>query len=347
MCHTLSEQSEPAKALRAGEARHRLVRTWRGVLLVTTIALIAYLLRNLPYLSAVSPLIIAVILGAIWRNTIGANAWAHDGIKFAMRPLLRLAIVLLGFQITLVQLSSIGTARLVLTIAIVAFTFVVTRWIGRRLGVDAKLAELIAAGTSICGASAILATNTVTKASDSDVTYAVSCITLFGTISMLLYPFAIHLLALGPESYGIWVGASVHEVGQVVAASSQGGQPAADAAVITKLARVLALGPLILLLGVFAKRKAATATLAGEAAPVPWFILGFCIAIVLASVIDIPQPLKASLSFSATFLLTIALAAIGLETRFSELLARGIRPLILAALSTIVIMLLSYGLLVH
>lgn len=345
MCQSLSDERHATEPLQAGGAKQWLARTWPGVLLVFGITLAAYLLRNATHLSAISPLIIAVILGAIWRNTIGTHVWAHDGIKFATRPLLRFAIVLLGFQITLVQLLSIGTGRLALTISIVAITFVVTCWIGRRLCVDTKLAELIAAGTSICGASAILAANTVTKASDADVTYAVSCITLFGTISMLLFPFALSVLALPPEHYGIWVGASVHEVGQVVAASYQGGEAAGDAAVITKLARVLALGPMILALGIYAKRLSA-AQPSVKMIPVPWFVVGFCLAIGFASAIEISHAVKATLSFSATFMLTIALAAIGLQTHFSELRTRGIRPLILAAASTLLIAMFSYLLLV-
>ena len=152
-------------------------------------------------------------------------------------------------------------------------------------------------------------------------------------------------MALTPEHYGIWVGASVHEVGQVVAASYQGGEAAGDAAVITKMARVLVLGPMIFALGIYVKRSsAASATV--KMIPIPWFVIGFCLAIALASAIEISQAVKITLSFFATLLLTIALAAIGLQTQFLELRARGIRPLVLAATSTLLITIFSYLLLV-
>src|SRR5262249_55721968 len=124
-----------------------------------------------------------------------------------------------------------------------------TVWLGRQLSVDRKLTELIAAGTSICGASAVVATNTVTRASDEDVAYAVACVTVFGSASMLLYPVTAGLLQLTPHAFGLWAGASIHEIAQVVAAAFQNGVDAGNYGTIAKLSRVMLLAPLVLALG--------------------------------------------------------------------------------------------------
>jgi uncharacterized integral membrane protein (TIGR00698 family) len=317
---------------------------WGAFLLITSITLFAHLIHRAS-LTRVSPLILAVVIGAMWRNLIGLSPDARAAAKLATRPVLRLAIVLLGFQITFTQLLGIGLKGLSLTLAIVALTFIMTECAGRIIGVDAKLTQLIASGTAICGASAIVATNIVTKASDSDVAYAISCITLFGTTGIFVYPLLLQIFGLSPEAYGIWVGASIHEVGQVVAAGYQAGTEAGDIALITKLARVLALGPMILLLGLYANRLLQTRTASTDAPAVPGFVLGFCAAVVLASTFDISQSIKSLVANSANLLLTIALTAIGLETQFSELRARGLRPLILGGTSTVFISAVSYMLL--
>jgi len=138
-----------------------------------------------------------------------------------MRRLLRFAIVLLGFQITLTQLAAVGAKGVFIVIGVLLATFGFTLATGRSLGVDCKLTELIAAGTSICGASAVVATNSVTQASDGDVAYAIACVTIFDSIAMFVYPVLPRLLHLDGEAYGLWSGASIHEMTQVAAASFQ------------------------------------------------------------------------------------------------------------------------------
>ncbi|TIU26123.1 MAG: putative sulfate exporter family transporter, partial [Mesorhizobium sp.] len=158
---------------------------WAGVVpgfvLVAMITSVAYSVRNLSGLTLFSPMILAVVAGMVYSNVLGTPAHAKAGIAFAQRRLLRFAIVLLGFQLTLGQVAGIGLGGVCIVAATLGATFFFTVTFGRLIGVDAKLAQLIAAGTSICGASAIVATNIVTDARDEDVTYAVAAITLFGT----------------------------------------------------------------------------------------------------------------------------------------------------------------------
>lgn len=196
------------------------------------------------------------------------------------------------------------------------------------IGVDRKLAELIAAGISICGASAIVATNIVTNARDEDVAYAVASITLFGTIAMLAYPLLATLLHLDQRSFGLWAGASIHEVAQVIGAGFQNGALAGETATVTKLARVAMLAPMVIMLGFLAHRKVESES--SGRAPVPRFIIAFAIVVAINSIVEVPAGIRAMIALLTTALLTMGLAAMGLQADVSEIRSRGLRPLLLA-----------------
>jgi uncharacterized integral membrane protein (TIGR00698 family) len=300
----------------------------------------ALLLRQMSGLSALSPMIVSIILGALLHNTLGTPVVAKPGVAFSLRWILRFAIVLLGFQLTTQQVLDVGTAGFAVIVISLIACFIVTKPLGAVLGVDAKLTELIAAGTSICGASAVIATNTVTKAPEEDCAYAVACVTLCGMVAMVLYPVLSHVFGLTPRDFGLWTGASVHEVAQVVAAAYQTGKEAGDYATITKLTRVIMLAPMIMALGALTPRHANGG--AGQArAPLPYFALWFIAAIAVNSAIDIPPSLKEHIVSTTTFLLALALAAMGLSTDLRKLAPRGARPLVLGALSSLFIAFIS------
>jgi len=320
-----------------------------GLLLTFILAAFAFELRSLSGITALSPLIIAIALGMVFHNTMGTPDTFKPGVVFSMRRLLRFAIVLLGLQLSFAQLVRVGTAGLAIILVTLVASFVFTAWLGRRFHIDRKLAQLIAAGTSICGASAVIATNTVTRAPDEDVAYAVACVTVFGSASMLLYPALGGLAHLAPHAFGLWAGASIHEIAQVVAAAFQNGTSSGHFATIAKLSRVMMLAPMILALGYLsAKRPQSTASdLAKEptqSLPMPWFVLGF-IAMMLFNSFDlIPHVDKVYLGQATTFLLTVALAAMGLETDIGKLRAKGWRPLLVGAGSWLFISAFSLGL---
>src|ERR1700745_1213426 len=217
-----------------------------GVALAGAIAVAAFLMRQIHGLGAFSPMILAIMLGMAFRNVIGTPPAVQPGIAFSMRRLLRAAIILLGFQITFTQIASVGPKGLLITAIALVATFAFTVRAGRVLGVGRKLTELIAAGTSICGASAIVATNTVTDAHDEDVAYAVACVTVFGSIAMFAYPLLPAALHLDARAYGLWSGASIHEIAQVIAAAFQDGRQAGEFATVAKLTRVAMLAPVVL-----------------------------------------------------------------------------------------------------
>lgn len=306
-----------------------LISLLPGLLLTGSIAAAAFALRQLPGVGILSPMILAIVIGIAFHNLIGTPARAKAGVTFSLRRVLRFAIILLGLQLTAAQVAEVGaTGIAVIAITLVA-TFTFTKWTGRLLGVDGKLAELIAAGTSICGASAVIATNTVTDAPDEDVAYAVACVTVFGSIAMFVYPLLPGLLGLSPHAYGLWAGASIHEIAQVVAAAYQDGTQAGDFGTIAKLSRVMMLAPVVIALGFMARRARSTEHSRAKPVSLPWFVLGFVALVAVNSIITIPAPAKAAIVTATTFLLSVALAAMGLETDVAKLRIKGLRPFFL------------------
>lgn len=336
-----AETAEPATRL---DAARRLVP---GLFLAALIATQAFALHALPAFASVSPLILAILLGMAFHNIVGTPARAAPGIAFAAKRVLRLGVMLLGLQLTYEQILRVGGIGVAVLAATLIATFVFTVWLGRRLGVERKLAELIAAGTSVCGASAVMATNTVTRGADEDVAYAVACVTVFGSISMLLYPVLGSRLGLDAHAYGLWAGASIHEVAQVVAAAFQHGQEAGEFGTVAKLSRVMMLAPLVLALrhiALAARRKRADTSETAARVPLPWFVLGFVALVLINSQGIVPVGVKALAVPSTLFLLAVALAALGLTTDVAKLRAKGWRPLVLGAGAWIFITLFSIGL---
>lgn len=319
-----------------------------GLLLASAIAASGYLLRRLPGMTTFSPMILAILLGMAFHNLIGTPAFAKSGVTFSLRRLLRIGIILLGLQLTITQVIEVGNRGILIIAATLVATFAFTLWMGKLLGVDRKLAQLIAAGTSICGASAVIATNTVTNAHDEDVAYAVACVTVFGSVAMFTYPLLPELLHLDPHAFGLWTGASVHEIAQVVAAAFQDGKTAGEFGTIAKLSRVMLLAPIVLALGLITARNSAERDPAAMATssrpPMPWFVLGFVALVGLNSLITIPAANKVWIAAATTFLLSVALAAMGLETDIRKLTAKGVRPALLGLLAFLFIASFSLGL---
>jgi uncharacterized integral membrane protein (TIGR00698 family) len=316
-----------------------------GIWLTTGLAAIAYLLRTLPGFSLFSPLILAIVLGMLVRNTVGMPHICQAGVGFTLKRILRLAIILLGLQLSLVQVMAIGLNGLAIIVLTLISTFGFTCWIGQQLGVRANLTYLIAMGTSICGASAVIATSAATEGPDEDTAYAVAIVTLFGTLSMLLYPILRLCFNLSPEAFGLWCGASIHEVAQALAAAFQVSAASGDLASIAKLSRVLWLAPMVVWVGIltFTTHRSKT-ELKPVAIAVPWFVVYFLLFILLNSLNLVPTDLKSIVGSINQFLLTTAMAAMGLETKLKHLQTIGLKPLYLGGLSWLFISVVSYQL---
>ena len=312
-----------------------------GLALTAGIAALAFALRLVRGVATLSPMILAVLLGAVLHNFVGAPPATHEGAAFSLRRILRFSIVLLGLQITARQAADLGPGALATIVTALVATLGFTIVLGRALGVPRGLALLIGVGTSICGASAVLAAKAATGGKDEDAAYAVACVTLFGTLAMFAYPLAQGLLHLSPRAYGLWTGASIHEIAQVVAASFQGGAEAGQFGTIAKLTRVAMMAPVVILLGEMTARLG----LAGEGArcrpPFPWFLVGFLALSAFNSFVAIPSEIAAPIGLVTTFLLSMAMAAMGLHTDLGRIRARGVRPLALGFLASLFISLAS------
>ena len=280
-------------------------------------------------------MLLAVVIGMSINARFAQSTEARPGIEFVLRRLLRIAIVLLGLQLTADQIISAGPTAICIIALTVISSLAFTIWLGRVMRIERGLTELIAVGTAICGASAIIAANAVTRARGEDVAYALASVTLFGSIAMFAYPLVAGVLGLEPLAYGLWTGASIHEVAQVVAAAFQGGPEAGEFGTTAKLSRMLFLAPIIIALGGLASRKAGKDDGSANAVvPVPWFVLGFLALVLVNSFLEVPQMVKIGAATLSSFMLTMALAAMGLQTSIARLRDRGARPLILGLLAS-------------
>lgn len=318
-----------------------------GVVLTSLIAAQSFVLHRVAGLSIFTPMILAIVMGMIFQNFVGNTARTAPGIAICSKHVLRVGVALLGLQIGVRDVIAVGASGVLVLAATVLVTFAFTISVGKLLGLDRGLVVLIAAGTSVCGASAVVATNAVTRRPTEDVAYAVACVTIFGAASMFAYPMLANVVGLGEHAYGLWVGASVHEVAQVVAAGFQYSQGAGEFAVISKLTRVLMLAPMILVLGYAREeRDAPTDASAGhrKVLSVPWFVLGFVALMLLNSFVALPETFKAQIAMVASVMLVMAMAAMGLETTASKLASKGIRPMLLGACAWGFISLFSLGL---
>lgn len=327
-----SPQKVPSR-MKASSLKYQVRLLLPGLIYSATIAGLALLIYFTSNLSLLNPLLTAVLIGMVARNTIGIPSHCQPGIAFSMKRILRLAVILLGLKLSLSQILEVGFSGLIIVSVSSISTFYLTCWLGKKLKVNRHLTHLIAAGTSICGASAVVATNAVVESSEEDVTYAIALITSLGTLAMLSYPLLADLLQLSSSTFGIWCGASIHEVAQVVAAGFQKSTASGEIATITKLSRVLLIVPIIAVLSYQKTDRYLADTRSDKNIPVPWFVLFFGIVIIFNSIGIFPVLVKTSLSVINQFLLCLSMAAMGLMTRLASLSNIGIRPLYLAGIS--------------
>lgn len=307
-----------------------------GISLCVFIALCAWFFRLFPFAEKLSPSIISVIIGIIISNTMKLPEIFDAGASFSSRSLVRFAVALLGFQISIAELIHFGIKNILITILVLSSSFVFIKIIGHILGVDKKLTELIAAGTSVCGAAAIAATNSVTKAHDEDVAYGIGMVTIFGTSAMLIYPILNNILGLGEYKFGLWAGMSIHEVAQVVGAASSSGAVALHISAISKLTRVLLLAPLIAVLQISKSSSDSKVKIA-----IPNFIIAFIGFILISNLISMPKYILKDINIASSFLLAMALGGMGLHIKFSKIRQKGLKPLLLSFLGAIFISSLS------
>lgn len=307
-----------------------------GITIVAIVTAAAFGIRQLPGFNLVSPMFSAIFIGIIFANFTSVPERAVPGIVVTGKKMLRLAVALLGLQLTLWQVVEVGLGGMAALTLVVVSTYLFTVGIANILGIDPKLGRLLAAGTSICGASAIAAANSIEQAKDEDVSYAIACITLFGTLSIVVYPLVAALVGLSEPAFGFWAGASIHEVAQVVATGFQLGNEAGEFAVIVKLSRVLLLAPLLVVVALLSNLKRTQNGIPLSAGQiVPKFVCGFILLMMANTAGLIPEDVRQAFVQVTPVILTASLGALGLGTRFDALQAQGLRPLLVAALAAL------------
>lgn len=334
----------------------RSPRLLLGLILVGGITAIAIGLGNIPAIATLGfgALTLAILVGMVIGNTLypKVESYCNHGVLFAKQTLLRLGIILYGFRLTFSQIAEVGFSGLLIDMLTLCSTFTLACWAGKSLfGLDRQTRWLIGAGSSICGAAAILATEPVVKAEASKVTVAVATVVIFGTLAIfiypLLYPLVMHWFT--PETFGIYIGSTMHEVAQVVAAGHAIGPETENTAVITKMLRVMMLAPFLIFISMRVKALPTGDNKQLGKMSFPWFALLFILVVVFNSFNLLPASLVKVLIFIDTLLLTMAMAALGLTTHISALKKAGTRPLLLALVLFIWLLLGGAGinLLIH
>ncbi len=285
--------------------------------------------------SIVAEVTVALVIGAVVAAATGPDRLApyQPGIKFAAGPLLRTGVVLLGARLSLAEIARIGGPALGTIVVTMAISMGFVLLLARLLKVENRLAVLLAVGSAVCGNTAIVATAPVIGARPREVAYAVATITLFGTLAVLFYPAIGRLVGLPPTSFGLWAGVAIHDTSQVVAAGAAYGPAALDVATVVKLIRNALMAPLLMLIAwgwsAYGDQDEPTAarTRPSLRRAIPPFVLGFLALAALRSLGVIGPELAAVLDTIARALVLVALAGIGLSTRFRELRETSWRPL--------------------
>jgi uncharacterized integral membrane protein (TIGR00698 family) len=312
-----------------------------GLLVALAVSVVAFIVHA--RVDVISPHVVSVFFGMLGATFGRIEASFVPGLKFSAKRVLRAGIVLLGFRLSLSELGALGPRALVAVVAVVVATFFGTQWLARRLGLSRSLGLLMATGYSICGASAIAAVEPFAGADEEEVAYSIALVTLCGTLAIVVLPPLGSLFGMPNGAFGAWVGASVHDVGQVVAAASTHGPRSLAVAVIVKLTRVAMLAPLLAFVAVSARRRQGSDAIDGATRPpiLPLFIVLFLAAVVVRSTGVLPVAWLARIKDLETILLGMGLVGLGSNVDLRKLKAVGGTPLVLGLASWALVALVS------
>lgn len=310
-----------------------------GILLITLFSFAAFYIADFEFVKrlSLSPLIVGIVLGILYANSLRNHlpqTWV-PGITFCTKFVLRAGIILYGFRLTYQQVMQIGLPGIVIDTIIVLFTIIIGVIFGRLLKMDRDISLLTSTGSAICGAAAVLGAEPIVRSEPHKTAVAVSTVVIFGTLSMFLYPvlYRSGVFDLTPEQMGLYTGATLHEVAHVAGAGNAMGEAISDPAVIVKMIRVLLLAPALLVMSIVLARipaKSAGTTECGRRVTIPWFAVGFVVVIAFNSLNLLPREAVDAINTFDTFLLTMAMTALGAETSIDKFKKAGSRPFVLA-----------------
>lgn len=310
--------------------------TLSGIVFVAIFAAAATMIASINAVSSlgISPLVVGIVIGIFYANTLHnhiPSAWER-GIVFSGKKILRFAIVFYGFRITFQQIAEVGMEGFLVSLIMLSTTFILGTIIGQKFfKMDRDTSMLTASGAAVCGAAAVLATEPVLKAQEHKAAVAVSMVVLFGTIAMFLYPalYSAGVFDMDARTFGIFVGGTIHEVAQVVAVGGAYGSEASDAAVIVKMTRVIMIAPMLIILGIYLSYSARKTGSEGGVIKlvIPWFAVYFIGMAGFNSLHLVPENIVSVINEIDTFLLTMAMTALGMGTRFAKFKGLGLAPL--------------------
>ncbi|SFM13596.1 YeiH family protein [Pelosinus propionicus] len=297
-----------------------------GVFIVTMIAIPAW------YLGTAVPLVGGPIFGILFGMTLAflkRPASLNLGISFTAKKVLQYAIILLGFEMNLFHVFSVGSQSLLIMISTISAALITACLVGRYLRLEENVNILIGVGTAICGGSAIAATAPVIAATDKEVAYSISTIFLFNIAAVFIFPFLGHIFNMSDMGFGMWAGTAINDTSSVVAAGYSYSQAAGSFATIVKLTRTLMIIPITIALAILASRKAENASSFRLSKIFPWFIFGFVVASIVSTIGFLPSSLCLTLAQIGKFFIVMAMAAIGLNTHLKQLISNGVKPIFL------------------
>ena len=312
-----------------------------GVLLITLFACAAFYIGDMEWVKALSlsPMVVGIILGMLYANSLRNNlpdTWV-PGITFCGKRVLRFGIILYGFRLTFQDVVAVGFPAIIVDAIIVCGTILLSVLVGRLLKMDRSIALLTACGSGICGAAAVLGVDGAIRPKPYKTAVAVATVVIFGTLSMFLYPilYRAGVFDLSPDAMGIFAGSTIHEVAHVVGAGNAMGVAVSNSAIIVKMIRVMMLVPVLLVIAFFvAKNVAERDDESGGSRKIniPWFAILFLVVIGFNSLNLLPKELVDFINTLDTFLLTMAMSALGAETSIDKFKKAGFKPFLLAAI---------------
>ena len=319
-----------------------------GLVVSAMLATIAFLLADQPLFKdtlRLSALLLVILVGMAIRTIMHVPDWAAPGVRVAQRPVLRWAVAGLGFRLSLGEIVKIGVPALAVVVTSVFAALWLGWWVGRRFGLSDKLATLLAVGGGICGASAVVAADSVVQAEKRDSALAVGIITLLGTIGIVAYPWIGRAAGMGNFRFGVWDGASLHEMAQVVAAASGFSKESTAIATVVKLVRICLLAPVVFFLA-WRMRTVAHSTSVDkpQVSPVPWFLAMFVLFAAVNSTGWLPKDWVQLIQRGDLWLLCVGMAGVGLQTSFHDLGRAGWAPIAAGVAQWVVLAGISYGL---
>ena len=309
-----------------------------GVLLITLFSCAAFYIGDMDFVKSLSlsPMIVGIVLGMLYANSLRNNlpdTWV-PGIQFCSKRVLRFGIILYGFRLTFQNVLDVGLPAILIDAIVVTLTICGGVLVGKLLKMDKDIALLASVGSGICGAAAVLGAESAIKAKPYKTAVAVSTVVIFGTLAMFVYPVLYRngVFDLNPRQMGIYTGSTVHEVAHVVGAGNAMGPEVSNSAIIVKMIRVMMLVPVLLVISFFMMRAAMKS---GEGSSrgkinMPWFAILFLVVIAFNSFDLLPAGLVDFINTFDTFLLTMAMTALGAETSIDKFRKAGFKPFVLA-----------------